>query len=167
MQNLCTPYKYRLHVGVDVLSVSALKVVSELIIPREENEWGLPEPHWNWNRLVNPESWDSAGRRSLLLFSSLRSMGSLVDKSTTLCWQIFSYPCTYSAPPGWSPLWPQFLSSGNISRGPCPQGSSDFPLLPVLVSQLSYPLCNPFPELSLPVIKTSSSSSFLVDKILK
>lgn len=64
-------HKYRLCVGVDVLSVSALNVVSELIISREENEWGLPEPHLSWNKLLNRESWDSAGRLFLALFLSL------------------------------------------------------------------------------------------------
>lgn len=43
--SLCrTEHMHRLHVGGDVLSVSALNVVSELIVPREGNEWGLPEP---------------------------------------------------------------------------------------------------------------------------
>lgn len=43
--SLCrTEHMYRLHVGGDVLSVSALNVVSEFIVPRQGNEWGLPEP---------------------------------------------------------------------------------------------------------------------------
>lgn len=38
-----TERKDRLHVGVDVLLVHALNVASELLVPREGNEWGLPE----------------------------------------------------------------------------------------------------------------------------
>ena len=54
--SLCrTEHKCRLYVGVDVLSVSARNVVSQLIIPREGNEWGLPEPQLSWNKSVN---WD-------------------------------------------------------------------------------------------------------------
>lgn len=46
--SLCrTEHRHRWYVGGDVLSVSALNVASELSIPREENEWGLPEPHWS------------------------------------------------------------------------------------------------------------------------
>lgn len=37
--------EHRLHVGEDVLCVSAWNAVAQLIVPREENEWGLPEPH--------------------------------------------------------------------------------------------------------------------------
>lgn len=33
------------YVGGDVLSVSALNVVSELILPRRGHEWGLPKLH--------------------------------------------------------------------------------------------------------------------------
>lgn len=43
--SLCrTAHQHRLSVGGDVLSVSAQKVASEFSVPRQGNEWGLPEP---------------------------------------------------------------------------------------------------------------------------
>lgn len=115
--SLCrTEHRHRLYVGGDVLSMSALNVVSEFIVPREGNEWGLPEPPLSWSRSINQIM--GLGRKSPLFALFIpKIFGSdfgMVHHSSFLTFPLHCYPKVEPIVVPAAELWDHLLWSGHL-----------------------------------------------------